>query len=81
LAFKDGEPYRSEAEFQAFKQKDGLMQLATFLRETEKLDDAWFNALEANVQQEIEIAFSKADAAPFPDASTVADYQYAVSMS
>lgn len=81
LAFKDGEPYRSEAEFQTFKQKDGLMQLATFLRETEKLDDAWFNALEANVQQEIETAFSKADAASFPDASTVADYQYAVSMS
>ncbi len=77
LAYKDGKPYRSQQEFDSWQAKDGLLNLKQQLVEKNIINGDDLTLIEKNINSEIEQAFAKAEAAPFPKIEDANLYQYA----
>lgn len=69
--------YRSEEEYQAWRDKDAICALEKELLDQDILSSESLAEMEQKIQKEVDEAFEFAKSSPFPDASTAGDYQYA----
>jgi len=69
--------YRSEAEFQSWRERCPVENEKRRLFDAGLLDDAGHAALVADIETEIAAAFAFAKAAPFPDSDAAGDHVYA----
>jgi pyruvate dehydrogenase E1 component alpha subunit len=60
--------YRSEAEFLCWKAKDPISRYETYLTQTRRLSPAGIEAMQKEIEVEVNAAFEFADASPFPAA-------------
>ena len=73
----DPSVYRSEEQVEAWKRRDPLPRLETFLRETGRLDDEAIETIDAEIEAEIADAIEAAENAPKTDPSDIFDYVFA----
>jgi pyruvate dehydrogenase E1 component alpha subunit len=69
--------YRSEAEFAAWRERDGLARMRRQLTEAGILDAGREAGMVRTIENEIAEAFAFAEAAAFPDANSAGDGVYA----
>ncbi|HRH81887.1 MAG TPA: thiamine pyrophosphate-dependent dehydrogenase E1 component subunit alpha [Thiobacillaceae bacterium] len=60
-----------------WKRRDPIRRLADALREAESLQEETWQAMDRAVLEEVETAWRRADAAPYPDESALLDWVYA----
>jgi len=61
--------YRSEAEFESWKERDPIKLFMQVLQAGKIIDQAWLDAVTREITLEIDAAFAFAEASPFPDAA------------
>jgi pyruvate dehydrogenase E1 component alpha subunit len=69
--------YRTEAEYQSWRERDPIASFERRLQTAGTFDAARFAQFTARVNAEIAEAFALADRAPFPAAATLMDHVYA----
>ena len=69
--------YRTEAEYQSWRERDPIATFERRLQAAGTFDAARFAQFTASVDAEIAEAFAQADRAPFPAAATLMDHVYA----
>lgn len=69
--------YRTEAEFETWKERDPIQQLRDKLLRAKQVDDRVDAALSAAFKEETDAAFAFAEASPFPSSTTIEDHIYA----
>ncbi len=68
--------YRSEEEVEAWKRRDPIPRLESFLRETGRLDDEAIEAIEDTIKTEVADAIEAAEDAPRPHPDDIFDFVY-----
>ncbi len=71
--------YRTEAEYQSWRERDPIATFERRLQAAGTFDAARFAQFNARVDAEIAQAFAEADRAPFPAAATLMNHVYAAS--
>ena len=69
--------YRTEAEYQSWRERDPIATFERRLQADGSFDAARFAQFKSSVDAEIAEAFGQADRAPFPTAATLMDHVYA----
>ena len=69
--------YRTEEEFQSWKDRDPIQQAEKILMESGEIDLKIKNDMIKSISEEIDEAFDYAQKSPFPDESTIMDGVYA----
>jgi pyruvate dehydrogenase E1 component alpha subunit len=69
--------YRTKDEVEEYRRRDPIKLLADRMRGTGQLDDAGWDALEAEVKAEVEDAYHFAEESPDPDLSELYAHVYA----
>jgi pyruvate dehydrogenase E1 component alpha subunit len=70
--------YRTEAELEAWRQRDPIAQLRTKLLASHMLDESAEAAMTASHTEEVKACFADAEGAPYPSVDTVSERVYAV---
>jgi pyruvate dehydrogenase E1 component alpha subunit len=69
--------YREEEELERWKQRDPIPRMETFLRDTGRLDDELLNAVEKQVDDEVNEAIDIAESVDRPDPTNMFDHTFA----
>ncbi|MFB6101199.1 MAG: pyruvate dehydrogenase (acetyl-transferring) E1 component subunit alpha [Haloplanus sp.] len=69
--------YRDEEEVATWRERDPIPRLELFLRETDRLDDDRVDAIEADIESQVDAAVERAEATARPAPETVFDDVYA----
>ncbi|MCF2206264.1 pyruvate dehydrogenase (acetyl-transferring) E1 component subunit alpha [Halobacterium salinarum] len=73
----DPSVYREESEVEAWKDKDPIPRLEAFLVETDRLDDAAIESIEADIEDAVADAIEAAEETPRPDPASMFENVYA----